>query len=611
MKGWTGKILRVNLTTKEIKKETFNEEFAKKWVGGRGFAIKILWDELKPGIDPLGPENKLIVALGPIAGIPAPNTGKTVVAAKSPLTGGYGDGNLGSRVTDQLRKAGYDLLIIEGKPNTPTYLYIEDDKVEFLPAKEIWGKGSYETMNWLHEKYGRAIGVLTIGQAGENRVLYSIIRSMEGRAGGRPGIGAVMGSKNLKAIVVKGTKDIPVAEPESMKELGLGDLKKVRDIDKETGWSKQGTTGVLAWVNEVAALPVRNMRKTWHKDAWKIDGERLDAVRVATYGCPNCTMRCGITILDKEGHKAEMDYENIGMLGSNLEIFDLAQVGSLNYLCDDYGLDTISAGSVLAFYADAIDQGAIKGDFKFGDAEKAKELLKKIAYREAEGDLLAQGTMRMAEKIGQGSDAYAMHVKGLEISAYNCKFIPGMALAFATSSIGAHHKEAWIITYEINETLRDSYGKEKAEKVIELQRIRGGLFEFIVACRFPWIELGWEVDHYVDYFNKTTGLNWSLDDFWKVADRIYALIRAFWVREFPNWDRKCDYPPKIWFDPLNADQEGLIAGKILEYDKYDRLLDHYYELRAWDKRGIPKKQTMKDMDLEKEATELEKYTLLE
>ena len=611
MKGWTGNILRINLSSKNFKKEIFNEEFAQKWVGGRGFAIKILWDELKPGIDPLGPDNKLIVALGPISGIPAPNTGKTVVAAKSPLTGGYGDGNLGSRVTDHLRKAGYDLLIVEGQAESPVYIYIEDEKVEILPAHQIWGKGSYETMDWLYKKYGRGAGILTIGQGGENKVLYSIIRSMEGRAGGRPGMGAVMGSKNLKAIVVKGSKEIPVAEPEAMKEIGRGDLRKIREIDKKTGWSRQGTTGVLAWCNEVAALPVRNMRQTSHPDAWKLDGERLNAARVATYGCPICTMRCGITILDKEGHQTEMDYENIGMLGSNLEIFELAQVGSLNYLCDEYGIDTISSGAVLAFYADAIDQSVIEGDFKFGDAEKAKELLKMIAYREGVGNFLAQGTMKMAAQIGQGSDAYAMHVKGLEISAYNCKFIPGMALAFATSSIGAHHKEAWIITHEINEIERGSYGKEKAEKIVELQRIRGGLFESITACRFPWIELGWGLDNYPIYFNKATGLNWNLNDFWEVADRIYALIRAFWVREFPDWDRRKDYPPKIWFDPTNADQKGIIAGKVLDHHKYEQLLDYYYNLRAWDKRGIPKKQTMKALGLALEAQELERFVKLE
>jgi len=611
MKGWTGNLLRINLSAGSVKKETFSEEFAKTWVGGRGFALKILWDELKPGIDALGPENKLVVALGPIAGVPAPNTGKTIVAAKSPLTGGYGDGNLGTRVTIELRKAGYDALIIEGQARSPVYLNIVDDRVEILPADEIWGKGTYETNDWLYKKYGKTVGVLTIGQGGENKVLYAVVRSLEGRAGGRPGIGAVMGSKNLKAIVVKGTKEIPIADPAGMKQLGAGDLRKVGEIDKKTGWSVQGTNGVLSWCNEVAALPVRNMRKTSHPDAWKIDGERINNARIATYGCPNCTMRCGIAIHDHEGRESELDYENVGMLGSNLEIFDLPQVASLNYLCDEYGLDTISAGSVLGFYADAIDRGAIQGDFKFGDAERAKELLRMTAYREGVGDFLAEGTMRMAQKIGQDSMDYAIQVKGLECSAYNCKFIPGMALAFGTSPLGAHHKESWVIMFEITQTSRESYGPEKAQKVVELQRIRGGIFEFIVSCRFPWIELGWDLQHYVEYFNKVTGMNWTLDDLFKVGDRIYALMKLFWLREFPNWDRTRDYPPKVWFDPFNADKEGTIASQVLEWDKYEKLLDSFYEIRGWDKRGIPTRKTALGLGLAKEAAEVEKFAKLE
>lgn len=608
MFGWTGKILRVNLSTKTHKEENYSEEFAHKWVGGRGFAVKILYDELKPGIDPLGPDNKLIVAVGPIAGIPAPNTGKTVVAAKSPLTGGYGDGNLGTRMTDQLRKAGYDALIIEGKAEKPTMLFIDDEKVEFVPADEVWGKGTYETNDWIYSKYGKGVGVLNIGQGGENLVRYAVIRSLEGRAGGRTGMGAVMGSKLLKAIVARGSKPIPQANPEAMKKLGQEDLRQVHQIDKQTGWSIQGTTGVLAWCNEVAALPVRNFRKTFHPDAWKLDGERLNNLRVATYGCPNCTMRCGITIHDHLGRESELDYENVGLLGTNLEIFDYPQVAALNYQCDDYGLDTMSSGCVLGFYADAIDHGATAGDFKFGDATKAQQLLTEIALRRGEvANLLAEGTLRAARAIGKGSEAYAMQVKGLEVAAYNCKFIPGMALAYGTSPIGAHHREAWIITFEIKQTTRESYGPEKAQKVIELQRIRGGMFELIVACRFPWIELGWELDHYPKYFNTITGLNWTLDDFWKVSDRIYGLIKLFWLREYPKTTRQADFPPAVWFDPANADTEGPIAGKYLEYDKYDNLLQHYYDQRGYDNRGIPTRKTLESLGLAKEAIEAEKF----
>lgn len=602
MHGWTGGILRVNLTTRTYTRETFSEDFAKKWVGGRGFAVKILYDELRPGIDPLGPENKFIVALGPIAGIPAPNTGKAVVAAKSPLTGFYGDGNIGTRVSAQLRKAGYDALIVEGKADRPTMLYIEDDKVEFLPADEVWGQGTYATNDWIYAKYGKAVGVLNIGQGGENLVRYAVVRSLEGRAGGRTGMGAVMGSKLLKAIVVKGTHPLPQADPEAMRTIGSGDLKEVGKIDKETGWSVQGTTGVLAWCNEVAALPVKNFRKTHHADAWKIDGERLNAARIATYGCPNCTMHCGITIYDREGRESELDYENIGLLGSNLEIFDLDQVGSLNYLCDDYGVDTMSAGCVLSFYADAIEQKATNGDFRFGDAERAKELLGITARREGElGNLLADGSLRMARHFGHGSEAYAMQVKGLEVAAYNCKFIPGQALAFGVSAIGAHHREAWIITFELKNTTRESYGPEKAAKVIELQRIRGGMFEFIVACRFPWIELGWTLDAYPKYFKLVTGLDWTLDDMWRTADRIYAMIKLHYLREFPDATRQGDYPPAVWFDPANADTDGPIAGQVLDLAQYDALLQHYYDQRGYDDRGIPTTATLARLGLAEEA----------
>ncbi len=612
MKGWTGYILRVNLTDKTWKKESFTEEFAQKWVGGRGFAAKILFDELKPGIDPLGPENKLVVALGPISGIPAPNTGKAVVAAKSPLTGFYGDGNLGTHVSSQLRRAGYDAMIIEGAAAKPTLLYIEDDKVEFQSAEEIWGKGTYATNEWIYARHPKSTGVLNIGQAGENKVLYAVIRSMEGRAGGRPGIGAVMGSKLLKAIVVKGTKAIPQERPEEMKQIGIEGLKKARELDQKSGWSKQSTDAVLGWCNEVNGLPVQNMRHTSHPEAYKLDGERLNDARITTYGCPNCTMHCGITIHDKEGRESELDYENIGMLGPNINVFDLKQVGSLNYLCDDYGLDTISAGAVLGFYGDAIERGATSGDFKFGDAEKGKTLLWDIATRKGEaGNLLADGALRAAKVYGKNSADYAMQVKGLEMAAYNCKSIPGQALAFGVAAIGGHHREAWIITFELKFSKRESYGPEKAAKVIELQRIRGGLFEMLVACRFPWVEVGYELENYPKFFNACTGLNWTLNDFWTAADRSYALIKLHYLREFPNATRRDDYPPAVWFDKANADAEGPQKGVVLEYDKYDQLLQHYYDQRGYDKRGIPTRELLAKLGLADEAAETEKYAKLD
>jgi len=286
-------------------------------------------------------------------------------------------------------------------------------------------------------------------------------------------------------------------------------------------------------------------------------------------------------------------------------------VATLNYLCDDYGIDTISGGGVLGFYADAIERGAVSGDLRFGDAEGFKNVLGMIARREGKvGNLLAEGSLRAARAIGHGSEAYAMQVKGLEISAYNCKFIPGMALAFGVSPIGAHHKESWIITYEIQQTPRESYGRDKAQKIVDLQRIRGGLFEAIVTCRFPWVELGWGVENYPKYFNTITGLDWQLEDFWPFSDRVYALMKLFWLREHPATDRRDDYPPPVWFDPLNVDTEGPIAGMHLEYDKYDSLLQHYYDIRGYDRRGIPTRATLERLGLAAEAAAAEPFATL-
>lgn len=226
------------------------------------------------------------------------------------------------------------------------------------------------------------------------------------------------------------------------------------------------------------------------------------------------------------------------------------------------------------------------------------------------GDLLADGSLRMAREFGKNSEAYAMQVKGLDVAAYNCKFIPGQALSFGVAPIGAHHREAWIITFELKNSTRDSYGPDKAAKVIELQRIRGGMFEFLVSCRFPWIELGWQLDNYPKYFNLATGLNWKLDDMWKVADRIYALIKLHYLREFPEATRKGDYPPAVWFDPANADTEGPIAGKHLEAEKYDMLLQSYYDQRGYDVRGIPTKATLSKLGLAAEGAAAEKHAKL-
>lgn len=620
MSGYTGKFLIVDLTTKTTSTYEYPKEWQNLYVGGRGFAVKYLWENISPGTDPLGPDNQLVFSIGPLSGLSLPSSSKFIVAAKSPLTGGYGDGNIGTRASPQLKKAGYDAVVFKGKATAPTYVLIDNDSISFYDASDLWGKGTFATETELVEKYGKTAGYLSIGQAGENLVKYATVRSQEGRSGGRPGMGAVMGSKNLKAVIVKGSNDFPIADEPAYKARGKEGYAFLKKTPMYEHWMEQGTTMVLSWCDETSSLPTRNYTEAKFEEQAGINGDKLHELTSSRAGCPNCNMRCGLIIKDQEGHDSELDYENIGMLGSNLGIGDLKKVGSLNYMADDYGLDTISLGSVLGFTAEAAQKGAVDLDFAWGDWKKAETLTTKLALRDGElANMMAEGTKIMSERIGSGAygDAtnWAIQVKGLECSAYNAFTLPGMALSFGTSPIGAHHKDAWVISWEISESDRDAYSPDKADKVIELQRIRGGMFESLVTCRFPWIELGYDLEEYPKYLKDVTGSDhWSVDKLFKVSDRIYALMRAFWIREFNaigmEWNRTLDYPPKRWFEETLAGT-GPYVGKNLQRAKYDELLDYYYDKRGWAHTGIPTKAKLHELNLDDVTDTLTKIVAVE
>ncbi|MCW3979071.1 MAG: aldehyde ferredoxin oxidoreductase family protein [Candidatus Bathyarchaeota archaeon] len=609
MKGWNGRLLRVDLTKGKTAVQEYSEDLARRFLGGRGFAVKLLWDELKAGTDPLSPDSMLIFATGPLTGFVLPNSGKMVVAAKSPLTGGYGDGNLGTQASPNLRKTGLDAVVVTGKAEKPSYLLIEDDSAEIRDATDLWGLDSYKSEAKLKEEHGRASGALLIGPAGENLARIATVVSQEGRAGGRPGMGAVMGSKNLKALVIRGTKELPAHDPGKLKELGQKGYQVIMKKDNYKFWKRQGTMATVEWCQEAGTLPTHNFREGVFDMAPDIDGNTMEKMVTKQRGCPNCNMICGNVIEDTEGRESELDYENVTMLGSNIGVGDLRQVGTLNRMCDELGLDTIGAGSVIGFAMEAAEKKLIDLDISWGDYKGAKKLLEDLAYMRGHGATLGLGTKAAAEKIGGSASDFAIHVKGLECSAYDCHLCPGMALSFGTSPIGAHHKDAWVISWEISTGRRAEYDPDKADKVLEFQRIRGGMFEGLVTCRFPWIELGYELDYYPEFFEAATGVKMSLDDFWALGDRVYALIRAFWIREFDgDWGRQMDYPPKRWFDePLT---KGALKGEHLYRNRYDELLQVYYDKRGWDDRGIPTKATMERLNLGEEAVELEKYVKL-
>ena len=609
MKGWNGKLLRVDLTRGITKLQEYSGDLAKRFIGGRGFAVKLLWDELRPGTDPLSPENMLIFATGPLTGFVIPNSGKMVIASKSPLTGGYGDGNIGTQASVNLRKSGIDAVVVTGKAEKPSYLLVEDEKTEIRDATDLWGLDSYKAEKKLKEAHGRSAGVVLIGQSGENQVRIATVVSQEGRAGGRPGMGAVMGSKNLKALVLHGTKELPAIDPSQLKDMGQESYRAILKKDNYKFWKRQGTMATVEWCQEHSTLPTHNFREGVFDEADAISGTTMEKIVTKQRGCPNCNMTCGNVIEDSEGRESELDYENVTMLGSDIGLGDIRKVATLNRMCDEFGLDTISAGSAIAFAMEAAEKKLLDLEITWGDFDNAKTLLTDIAHRRDAGDLLSLGVKRAGEKLGGGASNFAIHVKGLECSAYDCHLCPGMALSFGTSPIGAHHKDAWVISWEISTGRRAEYNPEKADKVIEFQRIRGGMFESLVTCRFPWIELGFELDWYPRYFEAATGVKTSLDELYTLGDRVYALIRAFWVREFGgSWSRHMDYPPRRWFDePLT---KGPLKGSTLDRDGYDSLLQTYYDKRGWDNRGIPTKSTMDRLNLGVEAAELEKYVRL-
>ncbi|PWV37788.1 MAG: aldehyde ferredoxin oxidoreductase [Desulfurococcaceae archaeon] len=607
MKGLWGKALWVDLSRREVRVWEYPGDYAVNYIGGRGFAAKILWDFLPPGTDPLSPENILIFAAGPLTGL-AVNSGKIVVAAKSPLTGGYGDGNIGSQFGIGLRRSGFDALIVTGRARKPSYIYIENGEAHILSAEALWGSSAVECERRIKEVHGGGVGVACIGPAGENLVKFSVVVSQAGRAGGRPGIGAVMGSKRLKAVAAVGDKEIPVADPKEVRKLYVDSVGDIKGKDGYGFWVRQGTMATVEWGQTASVLPAYNFREGVFDGYRLIDGYSMEASKVALRSCPLCAMPCGNVVVDSEGKEAELDYENVAMLGSNIGLAHLGHVARLNRIADETGMDTISLGSVIAFAMEASEKKLIKDKIEWGDHKAAERLASDIAYRRGSlGGLLAEGVRIASEKIGGGSGDWAMHVKGLEISAYDCHAAPAMALAYGTSPIGAHHKDAWIISWEVR-TGRHEYSEAKVDKLIELQRLRGGIFETLVACRFPWIELGFELEWYPRIFKAVTGRTITMEEFLEVADRIYTLIRALWVREYGTWDPQMDTPPARWFkEPLT---KGPLAGAKLDLEKYHWMLQKYYEKRGWDERGIPRKSTLRKLGLEYTIPELEKHVTL-
>ncbi len=614
MFGYGGKYLRVNLTQKKIEKTDLDAKLAREWIGGRGFVAKVLYDEVPIGADPLGPENKLVIATGPLSGTFWPSAAKILFGTKSPLTGGYGDSNLGGQLMAELKYAGYDLIILEGASQDPLYLYIDDDRVELRDARSYWGKGALKTETDMKKDLGERFQLATIGPAGENRVLYANINHEFGRQAGRCGMGAVMGAKGLKAIAVHGTGGIPLYDADELIRITKAALKHITTHPYFKRFRQYGTTDITDWCQGMGVLPTKNFAYGIYEKQVNLAPEPMrKKILVADKACFGCPLNCGnYTRSRKYGTYIDgPEYETIGMLGSNCLVDDIEDVQYLNYLCDDLGVDTIAAGGTLSFVMECFENGILKKeqldgiDLRFGNVEAIQAVLKKIAYQEGIGKMMAEGSRALAKKLGQKSERYAMQVKGLEFSAYECRGAPAMLLSFMTSDIGAQHTRSWAIVQDM-EMGRDNV-EGRAQLVKELQTLRP-LMEMFGVCRFPWLEVKLDFGEYVKAFNAVTGYGYSREQLSRISEKVWNLTRSFWVREVPGFGRRHDLPPERVYDPLPS---GPAQGMHLTEENVHRMLDEYYGLRGWNKNGIPTEEKLKELGLTGVAGDLKRLGKME
>ena len=441
MNGYAGSILRVNLTTGKISKEPTPPDVIRDFIGGRGFGAYFLFKEVPKRADPLGPENKLIISSGPFSGLMIPGAGKCDFTTKSPLTGGYASSSLGGLFSAELKYAGLDSIILEGISPKPVYLFIDDDKIELRDASSLWGRGTIAVEKEFKDKLGEEFQIAVIGPGGENGVSFASINHDYGRQAGRGGVGTVMGVKKVKAIVVHGTKSIPVADLAGYRKTGMALFKACKDSEGLKPWQDYGTTIVVSWCDEVGALPTRNFSAGSFEGGKTLYGPVMrEQIVVTDKGCFGCPSPCGkYSRMKRYNSNVEgPEYETIGMLGSNVGLSDIQDVAQANLLCDDLGIDTISAGGAIGWAMECYEHGIFSQqdtggiELKFGNVQAVFAMIEKIAKREGLGALLAEGVKKASKKVGEGSEKFAIHVKGMEQSAYDTHNDTAMLLSYMT-----------------------------------------------------------------------------------------------------------------------------------------------------------------------------------
>lgn len=605
--GYQGVVLRINLTDKTVKKEALNLEDAVKFIGGRGLATKMFMDEVSPEIDPLSVDNKVIFVTGPLSGTATPTGGRYMVVTKSPLTGTIASSNSGGYWGAELKFAGYDAIIFEGKSDNPVYLNIADDLVEIKDASNLWGKLVAETTTILEDIHGSKARVACIGPAGENLSKVSGVMNERGRAAGRSGVGAVMGSKNLKAIVVRGTNKVNVNDPDKLKDVFARCMNKI----KENGVTGQGlpaygTAVLVNIINEHGALPTNNFQQSYFDKAEAISGETLaEKYLKRKEPCFRCPIACGryCEVDGIEGSGPE--YETIWAYGSNCGVSDLESIIKANYWCNEYGLDTISAATTIAAAMELYQKGYIKkedlGDgpeLTWGNAEAIIEWTKRMGQGKGLGAKMAEGSYRLCESYGVPE--LSMSVKKQEMPAYDPRGIQGIGLNYATSNRGGCHVRGYMISPEIlglPEPL-DRFTTEGKAGWTKIFQDFTAAIDSVGLCLFTSFALG--ADDYADLYNAISGTNLSGNDFIESGERVWNIERVFNLKAGidPSMDT---LPKRLLEDPI---ADGPSKGWV---NKLSETLPKYYQARGWSESGIPTEARLESLGIEEYQEYLKGY----
>ena len=595
------KLLRMDLTTGEHADQEVPEEVTRAFLGGRGLGAKILYDENTKGVDPFDPENRLIFVSGPYTGTYGSFTAFYNVTTKSPLTGTILSAHSGGHWGPMLRKTGYDGIVFVGRAPKPVYLLLTDDGPDLRDASELWGKDVFDTIDELEERHSKAKAAV-IGPAGEKRSLIAAIMNDHHRAAGRGGAGAVMGSKNLKAVVVHGTKEVAQAHPDKLKETFKEATKTVKE--KSAAFAKYGTSMVVGITGKAGAIPTKNLRTGYFPDFEKIGGDALiDNHFVKNMACARCPLHCGNATKAEKEYQVTTEgpeYETLAMFGANLDNSNLESIIMANNLCNQYGIDTISCADTIACAIDMFDSGMISEEdtggikLSWGDHRSVVRLVEMTGKVEGFGALIGEGSKRLAARFGKEAEKCAMNVKGMEFPGYDPRGIQGMSLAFATSTRGACHLRATMYVPELFQGVMDRFTvKGKASTLKDLQELFTVL-DCMVLCKFGARNaFGNSWDNMVMLVNAATGRDYTVEELKQVGERVWTIERLFNLREgFSKADDTL--PDRLFTMPIH---DGPSKGAVVNREDFLAELEAYYSLWGWSKDGIPENEALQRLGL--------------